>query len=145
MLMESCIWFVTAGLSPEDIIPLGDKDSVPENLEGVYMCPVNLCPPNGLIFWFFPQSFVSAFRFSLSVYVFVCVLCVCVCVCVCVRFIMLLLWIWGERGHFFPSPCVTVLIHLGSQFDLMVLLYNLHSLNSFLHCAERCACMNANQ
>ena len=95
--MESCIWFVTAGLSPEDIIPLGDKDSVPENLEGVYMCPVNLCPPNGLIFWFFPQSFVSAFRFSLSVYVFVCV---CVCVCVCALYYVAVMDL-GGKGSFF--------------------------------------------
>ena len=92
MLVKSRLWFVTAGLSPEDIIPLGDKDSVPENLEGVYMCPVNLCPPNGLIFWFFLQSFVSVFRFSLSVFVFM-------CVCVCVYFIMLLLQIWGGGGR----------------------------------------------
>ena len=131
MLMKSRLWFVTAGLSPEDIIPLGDKDSVPENLEGVYTCPVNLCLPNGLIFWFFLQSFVSVFRFSLCLYL-------CVCVCVCVLYYVAVTDWGGGGGTFFPSLCITVLIHLRSHFDPMVLLYN-------LHCAKRRACMNANQ
>ena len=77
MLVKSRLWFVIAGLSPEDIIPLGDKDSVPENLEGVYLCPVNLCLPNGFGILFLLPSFVSVFSFSLSV-------CIYVSVCVCV-------------------------------------------------------------
>ena len=65
-------------------------------------------------------------------------LCLYLCVCVCVLYYVAVTDLGGGGVTFFPSPCITVLIHLRSHFDPMVLLYN-------LHCAKRRACMNANQ